>query len=228
VPYQTVLLDLDHTLLDSDASEAAAYEQTLRTVGIDDSATWFPTYRRINKAMWAEVEAGTMRPDDVRFRRFEAFNREVGIGADPVEMAEAFVHGLGANGDLYPGARDLLEAIAGRVALALLTNGISEVQRARVTRLDLEKYFDGIVISGEVGTSKPAAKIFDITFDRLGRPARDGAVMVGDSLTSDMAGGRAYGIATCWFNRNGRPVPDGAGLTHVVTDLTSIAEVTVG
>ena len=228
VPYQTVLIDLDHTLLDSDASETAAYERTLRMAGVHEPAALFPTYQRINKAMWAQVEAGDMRPDDVRFRRFEAFNREVGIGADPVEMAEAFVHGLGANGDLYPGARELLEALNGRVRMALLTNGISEVQRARVARLGLERFFEAIVVSGEVGTAKPAAAIYDITFERLGAPPRAGAVMVGDSLSSDMAGGRNYGIATCWYNRHRVAPPEDVELTHVVGDLADIAEVVLG
>jgi HAD superfamily hydrolase (TIGR01509 family) len=83
--------------------------------------------------------------------------------------------------------------------LALVSNGIGAVARAKVARLELDRYFAAIVISGEVGTAKPDAGIFDIVFDQLGNPDKATALMIGDSLTSDIAGGINYGIDTCWY-----------------------------
>ena len=89
-----------------------------------------------------------------------------------------------------------------QTSLALVTNGLSEVQRTRIERLDLGRYFDAVVISSEVGAAKPSTEIFDLAFELLGSPAKASALMVGDSLTSDIQGGINYGIATCWYNPN--------------------------
>jgi YjjG family noncanonical pyrimidine nucleotidase len=222
VPYSTVLFDLDHTLLDSDESESAAFAHTMRFAGVADHEPLLDTYRRINLAMWAQVEAGTMLANEVRTKRFESFNRITGVDADPVDMGEVFVEGLGRFGHLYPGAIEMLEAVGACAVLGLVTNGISEVQRARIARLDLERFLDAIVISSEVATSKPGAAIFDLAFDRLGRPERSSAVMVGDSLSSDMTGGHRYGIATCWYNPAGRNADVDFQLDHVVADLGDV------
>ena len=220
--YSTLLFDLDHTLLDSDASEIAAYEHTMGSLGIDDHDRHFDRYVEINQQMWRAVEAGTMRPDDVRFRRFEQFTDELGVDADPVAMAEAFVWGLGAHGELYDGARELLDALAGRVRMAIVTNGLSEVQRARIERLDLTRYFDAVIISSEVGVTKPRREIFDLAFERLGSPDAATALMIGDSLSSDIRGGRDFGIATCWYNPRGLVAGPDDTFTHEIRSLDEL------
>lgn len=226
--YETLLFDLDHTLLDSDASEVAAYAHTMATIGFADPDRHFDHYVTINREMWRAVEAGTMQPGEVRFRRFEQFTTDIGIEADPVEMAEAFVWGLGAHGELYDGARELLDALAGHARLAMVTNGLSEVQRARIERLDLGDYFDAVIVSSEVGATKPRREIFDLAFERLGAPDPATALMVGDSLSSDIRGGRDYGIATCWFNQHGvHAGPDDAA-THEVRHLAEVLAVAQG
>jgi YjjG family noncanonical pyrimidine nucleotidase len=225
VPYQTLLFDLDHTLLDSDASEIAAYAHTMQLIGLPDPDDHFERYLRINHRMWAAVERGELQPTEVRLRRFEQFVDEVGIDADPVEMAEAFVWGLGAHGELYDGARDVLDELAVRASLAMVTNGLSDVQRARIERLDLDGYFDAIVISSEVGVTKPRPEIFDITFARLGSPPKESAVMIGDSLTSDIRGGADYGIATCWYNARATSAGPDDVVTHEVSKLADLPAV---
>ena len=202
--YSTVLLDFDHTLLDSDTSEIEAYMLTLRNQGVADPMVHFDLYKEINLGLWAGVERGELLPKDVKAKRFELLMDELGIDADIDQMADDFVVGFATHGDLYPGAIELLDALSGRVTLALISNGLSEVQRPRIARLGIEKYFDAIIISAEVGTTKPGTRIFDIAFDLLGNPARETAVIVGDSLSSDIKGGSNYGIATCWYNPNGK------------------------
>lgn len=220
--YQTLLFDLDHTLLDSDASEAAAYAHTMAMIGLDDPDAHFQRYVTINQEMWRAVERGELQPGEVRHRRFEQFTSELGLTADPEEMAAAFVWGLGAHGELYEGAREVLEELCGRATLAMITNGLSEVQRARIERLDLDRYFDATIISSEVGVTKPRREIFEIAFDRLGNPDAESSVMIGDSLTSDIAGGTAYGIDTCWYNRHAQSAGPDDRVTHEITDLTQL------
>ena len=219
VRYPVVLLDNDHTLLDSDASESEAFARTMRLIGVDDPDILKPAYLRINRAMWAAVERHEMTPEDVRLARFAEFVPEAGLDVDPEWLAYRFTDALGACADLYPTAREVLEQLSSMATLALVTNGLRDVQRARIERLHLDQYFDAIVISGEVGVVKPGSEIFDLTFDALGGPSKDTVLMVGDSLTSDIAGGAGYGIDTCWFNRNGIVARPDAEVTHEIDRL---------
>jgi len=107
-----------------------------------------------------------------------------------------------------------------------VSNGLGEVQRSRIERLGIAHYFDAIVISGEVGTAKPGSAIFDIAFELLGRPDPSGAVMIGDSLESDMAGAANYGIDSCWYNPNGAPAPE--GITRQVVQLGDLRHLVGG
>ncbi len=220
--YDTLLFDLDHTLFDSETCEIEAFEETLRAIGVDDPLRHHETYVRINKPLWSSVERGEITPDDVRVTRFERLIAEIGLDANPECLAEGFELGLGAKGDLYPGAREILEQLDQRATLALITNGLSGVQRARIERLDIGKYFDAIAISAEVGASKPGTEIFDATFRALGSPPKETALMVGDSLTSDIRGGASYGIATCWYNPKGKTADPDAGVNHEITRLDQL------
>jgi YjjG family noncanonical pyrimidine nucleotidase len=203
VRYATILFDLDHTLLDSDASHAAAFEITMRSgLGLDDPWPLYETFDRINQALWRRVERHELSPDDVAITRFRQLLDEIGADGDPEAMSLRFRRGLADHGELYPGARELLASLAGRVSVALVTNGIGEVQRGRIERLGLGNAFDAIAISGELGTSKPGRAIFDAVFEHLGTDGCD-AVIVGDNLGSDIQGGVNAGIDTIWFNPGG-------------------------
>jgi 2-haloacid dehalogenase len=224
--YSTLLFDLDHTLFDFDTSELHAFEAALAVVGIDEHTAHFPTYQRLNTALWAAAERGEIRSSQIRNLRFEQLCAELGLDADQatvVAMADAFVHGLGAAGDLYPGVLDVLDTVRNAgAAMAIVSNGLGEVVRARVERLSLGDRFDAVIVSSEVGVSKPAPGIFDATFAALGAPDPATALMIGDSLTSDIAGGAAYGLATAWLNRTGAAVGDGHPITHELRDLADL------
>ena len=220
--YTTLLLDLDHTLFDSAACEIAAFEDTLGAAGVDLPLRHFDTYFEINAALWTSVERGAMTPQEVRLVRFERLVAKIGLDVDPEPLADAFAVGLGANGDLYPGAREALEQLTEHARLALVTNGLSQVQRARVERLDLEHYFDAILISAELGVAKPAREMFDAAFVALDSPEKESALMVGDSLTSDIRGGADYGIATCWYNPHRKTAAPDVGVSHEITSLDQL------
>jgi YjjG family noncanonical pyrimidine nucleotidase len=220
--YRTLLLDLDHTLFDTENSETVAFEQAMLAAGVPEAVTRFQTYQRINLELWSAMERGELRPDMIRNLRFERFVAECGLDADPERMADDFVAGLGAYGDLYAGARAVLEELSTRNSMALVTNGFGEVQRSRIARLGLDEYFDAIAISAEVGASKPHPGIFDFVFESLGSPSRETAVMVGDNLSADIAGGSRYGIATCWYNPEGRTAGPAHTIDHEISDLQEL------
>ncbi|MDW3177078.1 MAG: YjjG family noncanonical pyrimidine nucleotidase [Acidimicrobiia bacterium] len=219
--FTTVLFDLDHTLLDSDESERLAFEETMRSVGVGEPSDHLATYQEINVGLWKQVEASELSPNDVKWLRFERLLAALEVDADPIETSETYASALGTHGQLYAGARELLEQLGQRAALGLITNGIGEVQRARIERLQLNTHFSAIAISGELGISKPDPAIFDVILADLGSPTASDAIIVGDSLTSDIAGGLNAGIATCWYNRSGGT----SGNVNPTFEVTSLDQI---
>ncbi len=226
--YPTVLFDLDHTLFDSDASLRAAFSATLSAFDVPEPETYRSAFSMLNDALWKQVETGVLTPPQVHTARFVQLAGLIDLPLDPAALADRYSHELGDQGDLYPGARELLDRLCECATLALVTNGLSEVQRARLRRLDIDHYFSAVVISAEVATAKPGQAIFDLTFEQLGNPDRATALMVGDSLTSDIAGGAASGLPTCWYNPTGQPHSGSIVPTHTVATMSGIGDVVIG
>ncbi len=225
--YTTLLFDLDHTLFDFDASESAAFAATLAGAGATDPSVYRDSYAAINKELWASVERGELSPNQVRTLRFERLVSETGLDADPHAMADHYVTGLGAYGDLFPGALDVVKELTTVATLAIVSNGIGEVARAKIGRLGIEEYFTAIVISGEVGVAKPDAGIFDIVMRELDNPDKATVLMIGDSLSSDIRGGSDFGIDTCWYAPN-QQVSQTTHATYSVEDLSDILTIVTG
>lgn len=199
--YAWLLFDLDGTLLDYHASEDAALRATLSDAGLPVTDAVTDDYRRINAGHWQAFERNETTPRRIRVERWrdllDLHGHDTTIAGD---VAEAYVRHLAEGHHLVDGALDLLRAIAATHRFAYITNGFGEVQRPRLAASGLAEHTDVVVISDEVGASKPDPEIFDVAFARMGAPRRDEVVIVGDSLTSDIAGGHRYGIDTVWFN----------------------------
>lgn len=115
---------------------------------------------------------------------------------------------------LYDDVQELFDVLkTAQIPLALITNGGADTQRNKLKTLGMEKWFDAIVISGEVGVAKPDALIFGLALDKLGIEP-EYVWHVGDDLTTDIAGAKAASLTSVWLNRNrharnhSQPVPD--------------------
>ena len=156
------------------------------------------------------LEDGILTRDQVLTGRFAALFVELGISASAQEICDCYEHLLAQEPPrLLPGARELLEDLAPRFALYLASNGASAVQRIRLRNADLTRYFRGIFISEELGVDKPKREFFQMCFAAIPDFSRQTALIVGDSLTSDIRGGRNAGIRTCWYNPDRRTAPPG-------------------
>jgi len=230
MPYQGYFFDFDHTIFDSDASEAMAFTEAMESSGLatrGDAAAvdqLFATYALINRQLWNEVEAGQRNPNEVRELRFVRLVDELGLDVDPTAIAAAFTAGMQEYGELYPDALEVLAALRERGPVALVTNAISQIQRRRIERVGLAAHLDAVVISSEIGVAKPAPAIFEHTFALLPQLDPATTLMVGDSLTSDMAGGFAAGLATCWYNPAGKTDDAAAPVDHEVQRLDQLLD----
>jgi YjjG family noncanonical pyrimidine nucleotidase len=219
--YDWLLLDADGTLFDFEAAAAAALERACDEVLGRFEPEWRPVYEAINSRLWRGLERGDVTADDIRRLRFSRFAEAVGESVDGLMFDDTYRRHLGEQARLLDGAADVVRSLHGRVGMALATNGLADVQRGRLGRSEIGDLFDPIVISEEVGAAKPDPAYFEAAFERMGRPPRDRILMVGDSLASDMRGGLAAGIDTCWFNPAAQP-PDPE--VPVRYDIRSLAE----
>ena len=200
-----IFFDLDNTLLDFDRGEANALSRAFRQLGIDPTPAVLARYHDINLRQWKLLEEGKLTKDQVLTRRFDLLFAELGVSCDSQAVCDLYESFLAEEHDFIPGALELLEALSPRYSLHLATNGASAVQRRRLADAGILTYFQNIFISEEVGFHKPSPAFFLACFAAIPGFDHTSALMVGDSLTSDIRGGRNAGLRTCWFDHLGRP-----------------------
>ena len=206
---KTILIDLDETLLDFTRAEAAALERALTELGAPYSEAVRQRYHAINAIQWELLEDGVLTREEALVRRFALLLEELDHPADPAALCGHYESYLEAGHWLLPGAREVLEALTRRYAVCAASNGSSAVQRRRLEASGILPYFQDLFISEELGHDKPGPAFFEAAFARIPGFRREETVMVGDSLTSDIRGGRNAGIRTCWYNPKGLPArPD--------------------
>ena len=224
---KTVFLDLDDTIFDFRASEAKALSETLRSLGVLPTADTLSLYHRINKSQWERLERGEATRDEILVRRFEILFDALGVSISAREAQKIYEHNLSLEYIYIDGAEELLENLAGKYRLYLASNGTAKVQDSRILRSGIAKYFDGIFISQRVGYDKPSREFFEHCFKEIDNFSKDEAIIVGDSLSSDILGGINAGIRTCRYNPGGKPsnsniIPDYEIKKH--SELPSLLE----
>lgn len=201
----TLLIDLDNTILDFNKAEGPALAGALRTMGIEPTEELLSRYSVINLAHWKCLEKGQITMAEVKVSRFRQLFDEFGITISPAETAKVY-EGLLAIGHYFvDGAEDMLEELYGKYRLYLASNGIAKVQHSRIDSAGIEKYFDGMFISEEIGGRKPEPEYFQRCFERIPDFCKTHTAILGDSLSADMQGGKNAGITTIWFNRDDMP-----------------------
>lgn len=195
-----VFLDLDDTILDFGQQEQHAITRTLAEFGIEPTADVVARYVVHSENCWRALERGELDREEVRVRRFRLLFEEIGADADPAAVSESYTRNLGVGHYFLPGAKEAVEDLAKRYRLFLVTNGSYCVQHGRMTSAGLYPYFEQCFVSEQLGHHKPRREFFEAAFAKIPGfdPAR--AIIVGDSLTSDIQGGINAGIRTCWIN----------------------------
>ncbi len=220
--YHWLLFDLDNTLFDFDTAEVKALAQTLAQFGLVYTPEIGDLYHRINSKIWQAFERGELTAVQLRVSRFQQLFAELGAPIDPATFSRQYLQNLGDCSDLMDGAEAVVNTLRQNCQLALITNGLSEVQRPRLANSTIGQWFTAVVISDELGIAKPDPRIFDAVFAQMGQPAKSEVLMIGDSLSSDIQGGVNYGLDTCWYNPQGRPNPNGVTPTYEIRHLSQL------
>ncbi len=200
-----LLLDLDDTILDFHKAERLALSKTFRAFGLEPTEAVLNRYHEINKWHWEQLELGKLSRAQVLEGRFVQLFRELGLEVDAADCMKSYEHNLSIGHYFLPGAEEAVKRLHEKYRLFLVSNGTAIVQQGRLTSAGLYPWFEKVFVSQEVGFNKPDKNFFDRCFARIPGFDPGKALMVGDSLTSDIQGGINAGLRTVWVNPAHKP-----------------------
>lgn len=219
-----VFLDLDDTIFDFHRSEAAALSGMLRQFGISPTQEILARYSKINREGWERLERGEATRAEILIERFKRLFSELGSAGEPREAQRIYESNLCSEYHYIEGAEQMILSLIGKYKLYLASNGTARVQDSRIEKSGIAKYFDGIFISERVGYDKPSREFFEKSFAAIPNFSKDEAIIVGDSLTSDILGGINAGVRTCWYNPHGKPHREDITPSYEIKSLGEVPE----
>lgn len=199
--FSTLLMDADDTLFDFTACEYNALEKTMEAFGLEFNERIHKCFSEINSGLWRQFEKNRITRSELRVRRFSRLLEECFSSSMPADdLADAYVEQLSMQAVLFDESEEAVKELSKYYAIYIITNGLKTVQYGRFSRIPLKQYLKGLFISDEMGVQKPSAEYFRLVMEKIDEKDADRILVVGDSLTSDMQGGRNAGLHTCLFD----------------------------
>ncbi len=198
-----LLFDADGTLLDFSASEKKALAKTFTEYRLPFTDAVYQWHLVNNAKLWQDYEKGIIDRKTVLYTRFVRLFTHFGYAGDGAAFEDSYRHNLDHACEVLPEAPEVVQTLSKTHNLYIVTNGVASTQETRIGDSGLKPYFKDIFISEYLGSQKPQKAFFDQCFARIPDFDPTLALIIGDSLTSDIKGGNNAGIETCWFNPNG-------------------------
>lgn len=232
--YETLIFDLDDTLIDNNQSIKYAFTIIINELGIEYSDELFSKWKKLDTAYWHTWESGDMFiPDSIktledkitylRANRFILFFKELELSFNSaVALNELYCSMLGVNIVEIENAGKLLQELYRHYEILIATNGPKEAAINKLEKAKLMSYTSSMVCSEEIGFSKPMPEFFDCLYNKTQNKDKSRMLLIGDSLTTDVLGGMNNGIDTCWFNPNNSSLPEEYCPTMTINKLLQL------
>lgn len=221
---EILFLDLDDTILDFHKAERLAIAKTFTAFDLEPTEELLNRYHDINLMHWQMLERGELTRPQVLTGRFRMLFEELGRQVDAQAVARVYEKNLGIGHYFLPGALEAVQTLQKDYRLFLASNGTATVQHSRLTSAGLYPYFEKVFVSQELGYNKPAKEFFRACAARIPGFAPEKALMVGDSLSSDILGGINAGLSTCWVNPQHKPHPENITPDYQIEALSQLPE----
>ncbi|WP_135557740.1 YjjG family noncanonical pyrimidine nucleotidase [Paenibacillus cymbidii] len=221
--YRILLFDLDDTLLDFGANETNSLTCLFKQYGYTFSEELYQIYNSVNKRLWVDYENGNISLDVVLHSRFSETLSKLGKDVDGMEWENVYRELLGGGDQLLlEGALEICQRLSSTHRLFIITNGITVTQIKRLKTSGLYHFFENIFDSQSIGHSKPSTKFFDYVISHIPNFEKKEALIIGDSLNTDIRGGLVSGIDTCWINRTSQPNSKNIHSTYTISNLLEL------
>jgi len=225
--YKAIFFDADNTLVDFRECEKQALRYVFDSAGIAYKPEYQAVFSPLDRALWENgAYDGVAVPQaDIPVYRFKALFAKIGVAYD--DFAEAnhlFKAGLASTSALVDKADEAVACLHRRgYLLSVVTNGLIELQKPRIANSKIGQFISHIIVSEEVGASKPNPLIFNTLLARMNMNPRD-VIMVGDSLQNDMQGARNAGIQAVWYNPERSPNNTNISPDYEIHDLAQLVD----
>lgn len=224
--YKLVLIDADNTLFDYNKAEAYALENSLKDFGFNrDFNQIRQDYNVINKKLWLLLEKGGITKDELSEKRFKQLFEKYDLDIPPKDFSQKYLAYLGQSNFLMKDAQELIQYLYENYQVIIVTNGIKDVQYSRLEKSTIKDYNHGVVVSEDIGISKPDPAFFEHALKLANHKDKNDVIIIGDSLSSDIKGGINFGIDTCWFNFDKSDSDDGLNPTYTIYQLKEIYDI---
>ena len=218
--YKYILFDVDDTLLDFQKAEEQAFIKLLGNYNIEFNQKYYQIYKNENKRLWKEFELGNIEKKEIFDNRMIPLFNQLNINDDPVKASYTFLEYLSEGAYLIGDTYKVLEKLSKKYKLYVITNGVAKVQYPRIAKVGIDKFFTNVFVSEEIGYQKPKKEFFDYVANNIEGFNKEEAIVIGDSLSSDIKGAIEYGIDTCWFNPNKNECE--LNITYSITSIDEI------
>ena len=222
---KAVLIDIDDTLLDFIKSAKCAIKTIFPLCGLEYTDNVGSMFQEINEELWRKIERREITKQEMYALRWKTILEALNIKYDGVEMEKLFRSTLSGIAEPVDDAYILLDYLYEKYPLYAATNSSYEHQHKRLTQSNMLKYFQKLFVSEKMGALKPAKEFFDGCLKEMGDITPDEIVIIGDSLTADISGGKEYGLKTIWFNPNNLPEPNSLVPDYTVKSLLEIKNI---
>ena len=228
---RAVFIDIDNTLLSFSEFVKAAIKSGFHKFGLGPYAdNLFYTFERINNSLWHRLEKGELTQAQIEAVRWDMAFKELDIDFDGSIFEKYFEEQLFISAVPEPRAMEFLQYLSSKYILCAASNGPHVQQLNRLKIADMKDYFKFYFISERVGAEKPSRAFFETAFKEMHDAGMDDlkpeeVMIIGDSLTSDMAGGKGYGMKTCFYTRGREMECTDKNVDYVIKDLMEIKDV---
>lgn len=224
---KAIFVDIDNTVMDFDRCSERSMRLTCKDWGVAYDRSMFEVFKRYNERRWQEIERGELtvaRLFEVRWNEVFAM---LGIPmSDGPKFERDFHVYLNVSDIPEDGAKEALEYLSKKYRVFAASNSNTMKQALRLEKTGMLGCFERLFLSEDMGAIKPDPAFFDIIFSSLPDVRPDEALMLGDSLTADIAGAAAYGLRTCWYNKSRRPYDAACPpADFVIQDLREICNI---
>lgn len=225
--YQFLLFDLDRTLLDFDADMLVSFEKLYRQCGYDRlipySHHMLELYEKHNERWWRRFEAGECSKQELFLGRFADFLNETGFSGEPEQLNRQYFEFLGQGGKAYPGALEMVKLLSEKMELYITTNGNAATANTRIRNSGLLPFIKGYFVSETIGHAKPDPRYFEYVFSHIPGFQKERALVIGDSLATDIQGACRAGVDSLWYHPDGAQNPSAAA--HFTYQAQSFEEI---
>jgi len=201
--FQWLMFDFDNTLTDFHEASLLSFEQTFKDYELKYDPDYYKVYEKVNAKIWDQFERKLITTEDIRKQRFKLFFEEIKLeNIDGYEFNAQYLSNIVQFTTIRPEVVSLLKKLRQNYKLSIITNGLKEVQRARLDKCGITDLFDSIIVSDEIGVAKPDKLFFDYTMKSISTKIDKNKILViGDSLKSDIAGAKLYKLKSCLISK---------------------------